>query len=109
MKNYIQPGALVTVTAAAAVLSGAAVKSGFIIGIANNDAAIGEEVVLSRLGVYEVAKVSVQAWTLGAKIYWDDAAKLFTTVTTANTLVGVAHAVAANPSSVGEVLLTGQV
>jgi predicted RecA/RadA family phage recombinase len=55
----------------------------------------------------EVAKVSAQAWTVGAPIYWDDTAKLFTTTSTSNTLAGVAVAAAANPSATGRVRLNG--
>lgn len=49
----------------------------------------------------EVDKVSAQAWTAGEKIYLDAGNQLFTTVSTDNTLAGVAAAAAANPSSTG--------
>ncbi len=52
-------------------------------------------------GVHNSRKVSAQAWTQGAKIYWDATAKLFTTVVAANTLAGWAYAAAANPSANG--------
>jgi len=109
MKNYIQAGANLSIVAVAAATGGAGVKLGSIFGIAQETAAIGDSVVLVREGVFEVAKASAQAWTIGAKIYWDDTAKLFTTTATSNTLVGVATAAAVNPSDLGEVLLTGQV
>lgn len=109
MKNFIQPGENVTLAAPYDVVSGAAAKVGSIIGIASNDALTGEDVVLVRRGVFSVAKVSAQAWTLGAPIYWDNSTKLFTATVGSNALVGAAHAAASNPSSEGEVLLTGQV
>jgi predicted RecA/RadA family phage recombinase len=58
-------------------------------------------------GVWTMAKTSAQAWTVGARIYWDDTAKLCTTTATSNTLIGVATAIAANPSSTGNVRLNG--
>lgn len=109
MKTYIQTGDLVTVTAAADVTSGTGHLVGSIFGIAVADAVSGEPVVLSRIGVVEHAKTSAQAWTQGAKIYWDNTNKLMTTATSGNTLVGVAAEAAANPTPVGKVLLTGQI
>ena len=38
----------------------------------------------------DITKVGSQAWTVGAKIYWDDTNKRCTTVATDNTLIGVA-------------------
>jgi predicted RecA/RadA family phage recombinase len=61
----------------------------------------------ATLGVWELAKNSAEAWTVGARIYWDDTNKRCTTTSTSNTLIGVAQAVAANPSSVGRVRLNG--
>lgn len=107
MNNFKQPGDTVTVTAPANVASGAGVLVGSLFGIAANTALSGAEVEIKRTGVFEHAKNSLEAWTVGVKIYWDNTAKVFTIVATANTLVGVAAAVAANPSALGTVLLDG--
>lgn len=107
MKNYVQPGEVVTVTATAAMTSGTAYLIGSLFGIAATSGAIGDQVELQTVGVFDVPKVSAQAWTVGARIYWDDTAKLFTTVLTSNTLVGVAVAAATNPSGTGRVRLNG--
>ncbi len=56
-------------------------------------------------GLIEYAKVSAQAWTAGALIYWDDTNSNFTTVAAGNTLVGIAAQDAANPTSTGYVIL----
>ena len=42
------------------------------------------------LEVFDITKVGSQAWTVGAKVYWDDTNKRCTTVATDNTLIGVA-------------------
>ncbi len=109
MQNFIQPGENITIAAPYDVVSGACAKVGTIIGVAQADALSGADVVLVRRGVYALAKTSAQAWTLGVKIYWDDTAKVCTTVSASNTVIGAAHAVASNPSSTGEVLLDGTV
>lgn len=107
MKNYIQPGLSVDVLAPYDVLSGGGALVGSLFGVAGATAVSGAAVTLTRTGVFELPKLSAQAWTVGAKIYWDDTNKWCTTVATANTLIGVALAVAANPSATGTVLLDG--
>ena len=109
MKNYVQKGDNLTIPAPYDAAGGTGVKSGSIFGVAQSNVVAPADVVLVRKGMFAVAKVSAQTWALGAKIYWDDTAKLFTTTATSNTLVGVATAAATNPSGAGEVLLTGQV
>ena len=105
MKNYEQPGVTLTVTAPEAVAAGRGLLVGALFGIAATDAADGAEVEITTLGVYSHPKTSAQAWTQGAKIYWDNTAKVFTTTVSANTLVGVATAAAVNPSATGKVRL----
>jgi predicted RecA/RadA family phage recombinase len=107
MKNFVQNGDVLTLTAPYAVASGAAFKVGSIIAVATSAADSGATVEGLTAGVVELAKVSAQAWTVGAPIYWDDTAKLMTTVSTSNTLAGVAVAAAANPSATGRVRLNG--
>ena len=109
MKNYVSPGENITVTAAADVVGGVGVLMGGLFGIAQESVLTGEDVVLVRRGVFEHAKTSAQAWTQGAKVYWDNTNSVFTTTATGNTLVGVAAAAAANPSATGLVLLDGAV
>jgi len=107
MKNYIHSGEFMTVTAPADVVSGAGVLVGSMFGIATHDALTGEDVEINTAGVVAINKKSAQAWTVGAKVYWDGTAKEVTTTSTSNTLIGVAAAVAANPSANGEVRLNG--
>lgn len=109
MKNYVQPGENITLAAPYDVASGAGALVGSIFGVAQETVLSGADVVLVRRGVFDLAKVSAQAWTVGAKIYWDNAAKVCTTVSTSNTLIGAAAAAAANPSATGTVLLDGAV
>lgn len=90
MKNYVQPGNTLTLTAPYAVTSGDGLLVGSIFGIASGDAALGEPVEAALKGVFDLTKVGSQAWTVGAKVYWDDTNKRTTSVATSNTLIGVA-------------------
>ena len=90
MKNFVQPGNTITLTAPYAVASGDGLLVGSIFGIAAGAAAIGEPVETALVGVFDITKVGSQAWTVGAKVYWDDTNKRTTTVATDNTLIGAA-------------------
>lgn len=106
MKNYVQPGKTVTVAAPATVSSGKGVLVGGIFGIAGFDAAAAADVEIATEGVFDIDKVSAQAWSQGDAIYWDNAAKLATTVVAAgNVPIGHALLAAANPSGTGRVRL----
>lgn len=91
MKNFIANGEHVTVLAPYAVSSGGGALVGSLFGVAVNDAANGAEVVLATRGVFEMAKADSQAWTVGAKIYWDNTNKVCTTTASGNTLIGTAY------------------
>jgi predicted RecA/RadA family phage recombinase len=107
MKNFIQPAENITLAAPYNVLSGDGLLVGSVFGVASNDALSGADVEAVVTGVFSLTKVSAQAWTQGALIYWDNAAKNCTTVLTGNKLIGVAAAAAVNPSSTGLVRLNG--
>lgn len=107
MRNFIQNGKTLTLLAPYDVASGAGLLVGSIFGVATNTALSGAAVETALEGVFSLAKTSAQAWTVGALIYWDDSGKVCTTVSTDHKLIGVATAIAANPSSTGYVRLNG--
>jgi len=108
MENYVAPGEVVELTApTGGVVSGTAYLIGGLVIVALVTAAEAAKFNALVTGVVEHAKVSAQAWTEGAKLYWDDTAKNFTTTASGNTLVGVAAAAAANPSATGRIRLDG--
>ncbi|MFC6689721.1 DUF2190 family protein, partial [Jhaorihella thermophila] len=90
MKNYVQPGNTITLTAPYAVTSGDGLLVGSIFGIAAGDAANAETVEVALTGVFDLKKVASQAWSAGDKIYWDNTNREATKTATANTLIGVA-------------------
>jgi predicted RecA/RadA family phage recombinase len=104
VKNFIQDGENITVPApSGGVLSGQLVIIGSLIGVATFAAAAGAPTSVKTKGVFELAKVSAQVWTVGAPIYWDSNASNATTTASGNTLIGYATEAAANPSAVGRV------
>lgn len=109
MKNYVQPGDTITFTAGADIASGAGVLIGTLFGVATTAVANGASGEAAVVGVFDLVKVGSQAWTVGAKIYWDDSNKRCTTVSTSNTLIGVATAAVGSGAgeTVGRVRLNG--
>jgi len=106
MINYIQKGENLTLVApSGGVIAGRFYVIGTLVVVAMSTVAVGESFVGVTGGVFSHAKLSAQAWTQGAAVYWDAVANLLTTVSTDNTLVGPATAAAANPSGTGYVLL----
>lgn len=106
MKNYVQDGEAITVEApTGGVTSGDGVLLGKLFGVAQTTALATEPVAIVTRGVFTLPKLSAQAWTVGADIYWDAGNDRCTTVSTSNTLIGKATAVAANPSDTGNVRL----
>jgi predicted RecA/RadA family phage recombinase len=106
--NYIQPGDTIIVPATEDTVSGDGVLVGNIFGVAINDAGSGDDVPIKTTGVWRLPKVSAQAWTVGQVIYWDDGNDRCTTADT-NVAIGVAVAIANNPSATGDVRLHGGV
>lgn len=93
---------------AGGVVAGSVYLIGSLLVVANVSADAGDTFAAVRYGLYDnMAKATGSAWTEGAKLYWDDTNKRFTTTATANTLAGVAAAAATAGATSGSVLLTG--
>lgn len=90
MKNYVQPGNTITLTAPYDVASGDGLLVGAIFGVATGAAANGESIEAALVGVFDLKKVGSQAWAVGDKIYWDNTAKETTKTVASNTLIGAA-------------------
>lgn len=107
MLNFVQPGGIIEITApVGGVTSGDPVQIGAgILGIGALDALVTESVNIQVEGVFDLDKVSAQAWAEGDPIYWDATAEKFTNVK-GGIFAGYAVAVAANPSSTGRLRLS---
>ena len=107
MKNFVQRGDTLDVTAAAAVASGDVVVIGSIIGVSNVDAEIGDSFALEVVGVFTLPKTSALAISVGDVLYYDAANKVVNKTASGNTKIGVAVTAAANPSPSVNVRLNG--
>ncbi|MFY9293350.1 MAG: DUF2190 family protein [Methylorubrum rhodinum] len=107
MQNYTQRGkSLTAIAPAGGVVSGQPVAVGKLFGVAAQSAPAGASYTLELTGVFTLSKTSAQAWAQGDTLYWDAANSLVTSVNSGSLLpAGYAADVAANPSSIGSVLL----
>lgn len=106
-KNYIQKGETLTWTngTGSDVASGDAVVIGTLVGVALVDIANGKSGAVGVVGVYELAAINTAAFTQGAALYWDAAAKKLTTTASGNTLAGPAWTAKASAGTVAQVRL----
>lgn len=96
-RNYLQPGTVLTVPApSGGVLSGAPVLIGTLFGVAQGDAAEGQDVEVLTEGVVELAKATPLVIGLGDRLFWNTTASALDKTATAQICVGVAVAAAAS-------------
>jgi predicted RecA/RadA family phage recombinase len=110
MKNYRQPGEILTFTApSGGVVSGGFYVIGTLVACACIDADEGDPFTGKITGVFEVTKAPSQAWTEGAAIYYDAGNTRFTTTAGGNTAAGNAVAAVGGGAdeTTGLILLNG--
>lgn len=90
MRNYVQDGGVLTLTAASALSSGDPQLTGNIFGVALTDIANGDVGPFAVEGVVDLTKHAGDTPAQGALCYWDDTNKEVTTTSSGNTLIGVA-------------------
>lgn len=107
-RNFVQPGKTLTLTApSGGVVTGLGYLIGAIFVVAMRTVAETLGFEGATEGVWTLPKTSAQAWTEGLRIYWDDTNHRCDSDGTKGPLIGIAAAVAANPSSTGDVRLNG--
>jgi predicted RecA/RadA family phage recombinase len=109
MKNFIQRGETLTLTAPYAVSSGGGALVGSIFGVAATDVASGEDGEFQVAGVFDLVREigASTGWSQGALVYWDNTNKRVTKTSTSNKLIGVAVRAAADGDATGRVRLNG--
>lgn len=105
MKNFVQPGDVISVPAPANVSAGGGVLVGSLFGVAVNTALSGAACEIAVTGVVDIVKATGQAWTVGQLIYWSGTNA--TNVASTNKLIGVAVQAQASGDTVGRVRLNG--
>jgi predicted RecA/RadA family phage recombinase len=109
MKNFVQGGDIITVTAPYALTSGAGCQVGTaLFGVATNAADNGATTAeLKTTGVFDITALSTDTGSAGARMYWDNTNKRLTTTSTSNLFVGVLTATKANGETAARIRLNG--
>lgn len=90
MRNYVQNGDVVSMTAPHDVQSGEGLLVGELFGVAACNAASGDEVEAAVVGVFDLPKTAGDNLPQGAPVYWDATAGKASAVATDNHRIGVA-------------------
>lgn len=114
MKNFVEPGEVITLTAPYAVSGGDGVLVGMIFGVFTGGngtrpglaAQTGDQIEVAVTGAATLAKTTGVAWVVGDPVYWDNAGKKCTKTNTGNKFIGYAIAAAASADAIGVVLLS---
>ena len=106
MKNYIQKGDVLTLTAPYSLKGGEGFKVGNIFAIAAGDAEQGNQVEGALTGVFALVKQADSVCAIGDKLYWDDSNRRITATASGNKLVGVAVVAADNGTTTATLRLS---
>ena len=107
MRNYVERGMTLTLTALYAVAAGAGHLAGHLFGVAKEGAVQGAPVTVELVGVYDLAKHGGDTFAQGDLVYWDDANKVVTSTASGNHLIGATTAPAAGGDATARVRLSG--
>lgn len=108
MKNYVQNGDVVTVTApTGGVASGQGMVVGGLFGIAATTAPEGSNVEIATVGVFDLPKAPATVFALGDRMAWDDTAKVIAPPAAGLYPVGIAITAVANGATTVRVRLDG--
>jgi predicted RecA/RadA family phage recombinase len=108
MKTFIQNGDVITVPApTGGITSGDGVLVGNLFGVATRTAAEGEPAEVATTGVYTLPKAASAVLALGARVSWDNAAKVVMTPGNGRYPIGIATEDAGNGATTVAVRLDG--
>lgn len=105
--RFIQDGDVLDVTAPYALTPGDGALVGNIFGVSLDTSANAAAARIATEGVWDIAKTAAQTFAQGALVYWDNAAKSVTSVSTGNYRIGVATKAAAGGDATARVRLNG--
>lgn len=120
MKNFIAQGNIITIPtdtlAPGITITGGNgyLLSGGLFGVATGTVEVtgagqGKNCTIAVTGIFDLPKQPSQAWSIGAKVYWDGANERATTTATGNTLIGIAMLATGGTAgeTIGRVRLNG--
>ena len=105
MKNYVQEGDTLTLTAPYTRTAGQGAQVGSIFGVACNDVTSGDSGEFARCGVFDLTALSTATGSQGAKVYWDNSNKRIDTDGTVGMLVGTLTTAKTNGQTTARVAL----
>jgi predicted RecA/RadA family phage recombinase len=105
MKNFIQPGEVMTYAHSGAKNSGDPVKIGSLLGVASADYAANEAGEYAISGVFEITKLTSDDVAIGAQLYWDDGNSRLTTTASTHIKAGRAFKAAGTSATKVQILL----
>lgn len=93
--TFIQNGDAIDISAGSAAISaGAVIISGEIVGVAKLDIPANTVGAVALVGVFDVAKASADAFTVGAPVYFNATSRYAVSASSGNTKIGKAVAAA---------------
>lgn len=107
MKNYVQDGDVLTLTAPRALSSGDGFLVGSLFAVATSAAASGASVEGMTDGTIELTALNTDTASVGAKAYWDNTNFRVTTTVGSNSLIGVFAVAKTNGQTTAIVRLNG--
>ncbi|WP_310498307.1 DUF2190 family protein [Sandarakinorhabdus sp.] len=109
MRNYVQPGEILTLTAPYAVTAGQGALVGAAFGVAINDVANAAAGEFGLTGVFDLTKAAGASTggAQGAAAFWNNSTRVVTAVSSGNTRIGVFANTVADGDLVARVRLNG--
>ncbi len=104
--TFVHEGCSIDYTPGADISAGDVVVQGDLVGVAKLEIKSGKLGSLAVDGVFDFAKNTGVAYTVGQLLYWDDAANVVTTTATGNKLIGKVVRAAASADTTVRVRLS---
>ena len=104
--TFVQEGCSIDYTPGADIAAGDVVVQGDLVGVAKLEIKSGKPGSLAVDGVFDFAKNTGVAYTVGQLLYWDDTANVVTTTATGSKLIGKVVRAAASADATVRVRLS---
>jgi predicted RecA/RadA family phage recombinase len=104
--TYVHEGELIDYTPGSAVAAGEVVVQGELVGVVARPLAAGEAGAILVWGVFDFAKNTGVAYTVGTILYWDDTNNVVTATATGNKQIGKTIRAAASADTTVRVRLS---
>jgi len=104
--QYVHEGDYIDYTPGSAIAAGDVVVQGDLVGVAKGDIAAGKLGAIAMTGVFDFAKNTGVAYSVGTILYWDDTNNVVTTTASGNKQLGKVVRAAASADTTVRVRLS---